>query len=210
MSELSTPASWAEVTVGEILDVQYGKALATKVRQAGDVGVWTSGGETGSHNASLAEGPALVIGRKGAAGRVHLVDGPFWATDTAYYALVPEGYSPAFLYWCLTASRLDRLDQSTALPSLSRDHLRAVKIAVPPLHEQRAIVAAIENAFARIDAIGVELDSVAALTANFRRSSERDAFATASGTTITLGELCAQQGGAIQTGPFGSQLHAHD
>jgi type I restriction enzyme S subunit len=27
---------------------------------------------------------------------------------------------------------------------------------------------------------------------------------------LTLGELCAQQGGAIQTGPFGSQLHTSD
>ena len=27
---------------------------------------------------------------------------------------------------------------------------------------------------------------------------------------LTLGELCAQQGGAIQTGPFGSQLHNSD
>jgi len=28
--------------------------------------------------------------------------------------------------------------------------------------------------------------------------------------TTTLGDLCRQGGGAIQTGPFGSQLHAHD
>ncbi len=29
-------------------------------------------------------------------------------------------------------------------------------------------------------------------------------------TATTLGELCAKQGGSIQTGPFGSQLHASD
>ena len=29
-------------------------------------------------------------------------------------------------------------------------------------------------------------------------------------TATTLGQICAAQGGAIQTGPFGSQLHTSD
>ena len=28
--------------------------------------------------------------------------------------------------------------------------------------------------------------------------------------TITLGEVCVRSGGGVQTGPFGSQLHASD
>jgi type I restriction enzyme S subunit len=29
-------------------------------------------------------------------------------------------------------------------------------------------------------------------------------------TTKTIGELCDEYGGSVQTGPFGSQLHASD
>ncbi len=202
MSAEGLPVGWQMARVADILDVQYGKALAKKDRRPGAVEVWTSSGSTGEHDHSLAAGPALVIGRKGAAGRVHLVGGEFWATDTAFYAVVPSGYSPEYLFYALTSAHLERLDQSTALPSLSRDHLRQTWLPVPPLDEQRAIVVAIEDAFARIDAIEAELDAVERLAGSLERSLLRDSL---------TGAILGNQGLSSDTGlPPGWQYAAID
>lgn len=125
-----------------------------------------------------------------------------------------EDVDPCWLMWVLRGAAQDVLDSTrkdgTTVASIDFDRLKAYRLGIPALDEQRAIVAAIDDALARIDAIDGELTAVEELTANFRRASERDAFAAAEGSSMTLGDLCAQQGGAIQTGPFGSQLHARD
>lgn len=170
------PDGWESKRLEEVLDVKYGKALPAKTRVAGDVAVCTSAGVTGSHNVALANGPALVIGRKGAAGRVTLVTGPFWATDTAFYALVPEEHNSEFLAALVSNIGLRQLDQSTAVPSLSRDRLRAAEILIPARHVQDSIVAAIDEEFARIDAIEAELVATDRLREQFRTALLRDAF----------------------------------
>jgi len=44
-------------------------------------------------------------------------------------------------------SKFAKLDQSTAVPSLSRDKYNEVQIAIPPLAEQQRIVARINELF---------------------------------------------------------------
>ena len=47
--------------------------------------------------------------------------------------------------------RLDRLDQSTAIPSLSRDSYNQLPVPLPPVETQRRIIARIEELFAELD-----------------------------------------------------------
>jgi type I restriction enzyme S subunit len=57
-------------------------------------------------------------------------------------------------YWFhqLRFLNLSRLDQSTAIPSLSRDSYSPIRVAVPPAAEQRRIVSRIDELFSRIEA----------------------------------------------------------
>lgn len=145
------PEGWKKVAAGEILSFQYGKGLPARVRRPGRVGVFASAGKVGTHDESLVEGPVVVIGRKGAAGNVFVAEGPAWIIDTAYYVSVPAEMNPRFIAFQLQAAELARLDQSTAIPSLSRDDLNALSLRLPPPRVQDRIVAAIEQHLARVD-----------------------------------------------------------
>ncbi len=81
-----------------------------------------------------------MIGRKGAAGKVTIADEPSWTIDTAYYVVPQGGINLRFLAYQLEAAQLKGLDQSTAIPSLSRDDLNALTIRIAPIAEQQMIV----------------------------------------------------------------------
>jgi type I restriction enzyme, S subunit len=145
------PVGWAWATLGEILPLEYGKALPERVRDStGKVAVYGSSGRLGWHNAAMVAGPTLIVGRKGSAGAVFYCDEDCWPIDTVYFVepkcVIDLRYGFYFLKW----KSLGRLDQSTAIPSLSRDIYSDVRIPLAPLPEQRRIVARIDELFAEI------------------------------------------------------------
>jgi len=165
------PASWIEVELHELTEVSYGKALAAASRSsAGRVPVIGSSGPVGFHSHALVDGPCLVVGRKGAAGSVHLVREPSWPIDTAYFIRPPKDIDLAYLSGLLSMLRLWQLDKSTAIPSLSRDDLYRVHVAVAPRAEQTRIVAKLEELLSDLDAGVAELKAVQKKLAQYRQS----------------------------------------
>lgn len=150
--EAAVPPGWVEAPLGAVLAVGYGKALPQKQRRSGSVAVWSSAGLVGEHDDALIDGPVLVIGRKGAAGNVMVADGPLWVIDTAYFARVPPEFNLKFLAHQLQAANLRRLDQSTAVPSLSRDALYRVPLRFPGRAEQDRIVEELQRLLSLVEA----------------------------------------------------------
>ena len=147
---------WAVVALRDVLSLEYGKALSASQRnQEGRVPVYGSAGVVGSHDTHLVVGPGIVVGRKGAAGNVVWAPTSFWTIDTAYHVRHSEFLDSKFVYYLLKSLRLDQLDKSTAIPSLSRDDVYPIEVGLPPLSEQRRIVAKIEELFSELDK-GVE------------------------------------------------------
>jgi type I restriction enzyme S subunit len=163
---------WIRATVGELLQIRYGKALPKSERDAaGPVPVIGSAGRmTGTHTA-LVTTPAVLVGRKGSAGAVQLEFDGCWPIDTTYYAEVPATCDPRFLRWQLHALDLGRLDSSTTTPSLRREDLEAQPIVVPPLDEQHRIVDLLEDHLSRLDATERGLSVSGRSTAAFVRSA---------------------------------------
>lgn len=169
MSDL--PKSWIEVALGELTTVSYGKALAAGIRTAGGrVPVIGSSGPVGFHSEALVDGPCLVVGRKGAAGSVHLVRESSWPIDTAYFIQPPKYISLAYLSHLLGTRQLGQLDKSTAIPSLSRDDLYRVPVPVAPRAEQTRIVAKLEELLTDLDAGVAELKAASRKLAQYRQS----------------------------------------
>ena len=87
---------------------------------------------------------------------------------------------------------MSNLDRSTAIPGLSRPDYEAIQVPLPPLAEQRRIVAEIEKQFTRLDA------SVAALRrtqANLKRYRASVLRAACSGELApTEAELARAEG----------------
>jgi type I restriction enzyme, S subunit len=155
------PESWASTQLTALAKAQYGKGLPASARQPGRVLVYGSAGITGFHDVALVDEPVVIVGRKGNAGACHVSNGPSWPIDTAYFLRPPAGVDVRFLGFQLSAAGLRSLDSSTAVPSLRRTALEAVRIDLPPENEQRRIVTAIEEQFSRLDAADASVSAAA-------------------------------------------------
>ncbi|MFB6144773.1 MAG: restriction endonuclease subunit S [Candidatus Nanohaloarchaea archaeon] len=146
------PSNWEKIRAGDLITLEYGDGLPKRERNSnGDIPVYGSNGITGHHNESITEEECLIIGRKGSAGEVTKADKPCWPIDTTYYVIPPESLNIDYLNHYLSFLRLDLLDKSTAVPSLSRDDVYEETILVPPLEEQKRIVSKIEELFTQLD-----------------------------------------------------------
>ncbi len=171
------PKGWVLASLGNLVDFQYGKALIESKRdQTGTVPVYGSNGLVGNHSIALTDRPSIIVGRKGAAGEVHLCNVPCWAIDTTYFVYVPEAIDIRFLYFSMSFVRLSSLDKSTAIPGLNRNDAYKVNIPLPPFPEQRRIVTKIEELFTRLD-VGVEaLKKIQIQLKRYRQSVLKSAF----------------------------------
>lgn len=145
------PEGWAWARAGDVLPLEYGKGLPARRRDnSGAVPVYGSAGVVGTHSNALVDEPCLIIARKGSVGAVFEETRPSWPIDTVYFARESPALDRRYAYWFIEFSRLDRLDQSTAVPSLSRDKYNEVSIPIPPIAEQRRIAARIDELFTEI------------------------------------------------------------
>jgi type I restriction enzyme, S subunit len=56
---------WPLVRVGDLVTLNYGKALPEQNRQPGNTPVYGTNGQCGTHDTFLARGPGVILGRKG-------------------------------------------------------------------------------------------------------------------------------------------------
>ena len=175
--DLEPPSGWARVKFGEIYELAYGKSLTKASRNTdGDFPVYGSNGIVGHHDTFLVEGPVLVVGRKGAAGAVSFSAKPCWPIDTTYYVRDSEHLDIRFSFYLLTSLRLNQFDRSTAIPGLNRDDAYDLVVDLPPLSEQRRIVAKIEELFSELDK-GIEsLKTAQAQLKVYRQAVLKHAF----------------------------------
>jgi len=72
LEQRELPAGWKWVKLGDVCELKYGSSLPQRKRISGVVPVYGSNGIVGHHNELLINPPALIIGRKGSVGKVHL------------------------------------------------------------------------------------------------------------------------------------------
>ncbi|MBF0341944.1 MAG: restriction endonuclease subunit S, partial [Magnetococcales bacterium] len=132
---------WPLLPARDLFDLKYGKALIESNRQAGDVPVYGTNGQCGTHNEPLFAGPGIIIGRKGQGPLgVEWCGCDYWVIDTAY-ALSPKrpGIDLRYAYFLIKYIGLNHLKDGTSNPTLSRDTFGSQALPIPPLHHQRAI-----------------------------------------------------------------------
>lgn len=133
------PEGWTSVTLGEVIRLEYGRALAASAREPGAIPVYGSNGICGEHSAALVKERGIVVGRKGTAGSVNVTTGPFWPIDTTYYVVPRVESDFDWLAATLEYARLSELNEATGVPGLNRDKAYGQRILLPPLKEQRRI-----------------------------------------------------------------------
>lgn len=166
----SLPTGWRLVTLGDCIEMVYGKGLIGTARRAGPIPVYGSNGVVGTHDKFVSLGPTIVIGRKGSVGEVHFSSSPCWPIDTTYFINSFGPFDPLFLFYLLRSLRLGELDKSTAIPGLRRTDVYALRVTLPPLVEQRQIVKKVEQVLAQINVVRQRLAKVTSLLKRFRQA----------------------------------------
>ena len=175
MNEL--PKGWVVKKLGDVCSFEYGKSLTKESREeTGIYNVFGSNGIVGKHSSYLVNEPCVIVGRKGAAGEVHLSLSPSWPIDTTYYVKQEEAFDLKFLFFQLKSLQLTALDKSTAIPGLNRNDAYKKDFSLPPLPEQHRIVAKIEALFSQLDNGIAQLKTAQAQLKVYRQAVLKWAF----------------------------------
>jgi len=168
--DLEQPEGWAFLKIGDILVVNYGKGLKKSNRKKGIIPVYGSNGLVGQHKSALTKGQTIILGRKGTVGAVNFSAEPCWPIDTTYFIDEFHGLVPQFIFHAMRSLNLGALDTSTAIPGLNRNDIYKVKIPLPPILEQKRIVAKVEELLARVNVVRERLAKVKEILKRFRQS----------------------------------------
>ncbi len=122
------PEGWEVKRLGQVAELNYGKALKKEERCDGPFPVYGSSGQVGTHESSLTKGPGIIVGRKGNVGSVFWCEDDFFVIDTAYF--VTSALPLRFLYYLLPT--LNFINSDAAVPGLSRNQAYGLEISVPP------------------------------------------------------------------------------
>ncbi len=137
-------------------------------------------------------GAAIELNRRAVLSEPSLVDNNVMGIYPTPEILIPE-----FLFYFMWTIRLGDTSRATTVPSVRKSDIESIPIPLPPLAEQRRIVAEIETQFTRLDA------SVAALRraqANLKRYRASVLKAACEGRLVaTEAELARSEGRDFQS-----------
>ena len=125
------PEGWNVQTIGDTIDLSYGKSLPAKKREDGVVPVYGSGGISGWHSESLCEGPGLVVGRKGTVRSLYWVKEDYFPIDTVFFVV---NKSEAPLYWIYQSLQLidiKSMGADSAVPGVNRNAIYGRHFCLP-------------------------------------------------------------------------------
>ncbi len=145
-----TPNNWVKSQFFNFCLLKRGHDLPKRKRKKGHYIVASSGGINGYHNEYIVE-EGVVIGRSGSTGKAHYIEGKHWPLNTVLYG---EDYcrnNKKYVYLFLKAFDFTKYSSSTAVPTLNRNKFLNELIFIPPLAEQKQIVAKVDSLMALCD-----------------------------------------------------------
>lgn len=145
------PDNWKWARIGDVFTLQSGKNMpASEIKDSSDddhlIPCYGGNGERGFVKEANVEGYHAIIGRQGAlCGNINFAQGPFYATE---HAVVVYEYAGTNMNWAgitLRALNLNQYATSVAQPGLAVNKIDKVLIPLPPLAEQKRIVAKLDE-----------------------------------------------------------------
>lgn len=123
-------------------------------KSEGSVPVYGSGSESFKTCGEYKEGPAVLIGRKGATLHIpHYIEGRYWNVDTAFDVKPQEDFSLRYYYYLACVFDYNYYISQTTLPGMTQTNYNNMKLPCPSLDEQTAIASYLDAQCAKIDEI---------------------------------------------------------
>lgn len=197
----------------EVLDSQR-RPVTKKDRRPGEYPYYGATGIVDYVDEFIFDEQLVLVGEDGAKwgsgdGTAFSVSGRCWVNNHAH-VLRPDRRKllDAWLVHFLVHEDLSRFVSGLTVPKLNQGNLREIPIPLPPLPEQRRIVAILDEVF----------EAIATAKANTEKNLQnaREVFEAFTASIFQRGGASWQQGSlksfaeAISTGPFGSLLHKSD
>ncbi len=150
------PTNWVKSQFFNFCLLKRGHDLPKSKRKTGHYIVASSGGINGYHNEYIVE-EGVVIGRSGSTGKTHYIEEKHWPLNTVLYGEDYCGNNKKYVYLFLKAFDFNMYSSSTAVPTLNRNKFLNELIIIPPLFEQKRIVAKVDSLMALCDRLGENL-----------------------------------------------------
>src|SRR5690606_8377852 len=142
------PENWVWCRLGEIISISSGDGLTSyQMDKSGKIPVYGGNGINGYHSKYNIDKKRIVIGRVGAyCGAVHITEDKGWVTDNAFIvSYSEENIDFNWLSFFLKALDLNKLSYKGNQPVISGARVYPLVVPLPPLSEQKRIVAEIEK-----------------------------------------------------------------
>lgn len=132
------PNTWQKKRFGEFCGLKRGYDLPDAQIEDGSFPIIASTSIKAFHNQFKVEPPVICTGRSGSLGTVLFVNERAWPLNTALYVQHFFGNSPYLIYFTLKNMGLAAFNSGAGVPSLNRNHLNGISIAVPdnPLQQE--------------------------------------------------------------------------
>lgn len=147
------PSHWTICRMKNLAKIKNGKDQKEVLIEEGGYPVLGTGGEFGRASHYLHKGPSVLLGRKGTIDKPQLIKEAFWTVDTLFYTEIKENVLPDYLFHLVNQIPFSRLQESSAVPSMTQEKLNNVPLCKPPLEEQEKICSFIDNQTSLIDTI---------------------------------------------------------
>jgi type I restriction enzyme S subunit len=205
------PAGWADARLPDVADVLDSMRVPVnrteRAKRPGPVPYYGATGQVGWIDNALFNEELCLIGEDGAPfldkrkPKAYLIHGPAWVNNHAHVLRArAEITSHAFLKYLLDWTDYSRFVNGTTRLKLTKAALAQIPVALPPLAEQRRIVAAVEEQSSRVDAAETALETALRRLVRHREAVLDEAFRSPT-PARKVGELAS-----LSDGPFGSNL----
>lgn len=144
------PETWDNTRFGKFCMLKRGYDLPDKQVVPGEYPVMASTSIKAYHSEFKAQPPVITTGRSGSLGTVLMVHSKAWPLNTSLYVKDLFGNSPYVVFYTLKNMGLENFNSGAGVPTLNRNHLNGIRIAVPdkalqkqfdaivgPIHEQK-------------------------------------------------------------------------
>lgn len=204
------PPGWVEATLEDVADNLDSQRIpvnrAERAERVGAVPYYGATGQVGWIDKPIFEEELCLVGEDGAPflnrnkPKAYVIHGPSWVNNHAHVLRAVAGLTTnRFLKYTLDITPYEPYVNGTTRLKLTKSALNRITVHIPPLNEQRRIVAEIEEQFSRLDMADVSLADARRRLEGLRRSVAEE-VTRVPGRRVAVGAVAEVQGG-IQKQP---------